>query len=63
MYGNLIQLKGDLTDRAVWERLSIGSVGGKGAIDEARLQWMREHYNRLVSTLHPECRRRLRTRG
>ena len=38
MYGNLIQLKGDLTDRAVWERLSIGSVGGKGAIDEARLQ-------------------------
>lgn len=27
--------------------------------DEA-VDWMREHFNRLVNTLHPECRRRLR---
>ncbi len=27
-------------------------------LDEA-VEWMREHFNRLVSTLHPECRRRL----
>ena len=27
--------------------------------DEA-VEWMREHFNRLVSALHPECRRRLR---
>ena len=24
------------------------------------VEWMREHFNRLVSALHPECRRRLR---
>ena len=30
--------------------------------DEA-VEWMREHFNRLVSTLHPECRRRLRAQG
>ena len=29
--------------------------------DEA-VAWMREHFNGLVSTLHPECRRRLRTK-
>ena len=29
--------------------------------DEA-VEWMREHFNRLVSTLHPECRRRLHTK-
>ena len=29
--------------------------------DEA-VEWMRDHFNRLVSTLHPECRRRLRGR-
>ena len=27
--------------------------------DEA-VAWLREHFNRLVSTLHSECRRRLR---
>ena len=27
------------------------------------VDWMRDHFNRLVSTLHPECRRRLRRRG
>ena len=30
--------------------------------DEA-VEWMREHFNRLVTALHPECRRRLRGRG
>ncbi len=29
--------------------------------DEA-VEWMREHFNRLVSTLHSECRRRLHGR-
>lgn len=33
-----------------------------GDFDEA-VTWMREHFNRLVSTLHPECRRRLRAEG
>lgn len=33
-----------------------------GDFDEA-VKWMREHFNRLVSELHPECRRRLRDRG
>ena len=30
--------------------------------DEA-VEWMREHFNRLVTALHPECRRRLRGKG
>lgn len=30
--------------------------------DEA-VAWMREHFNRLVTALHPECRRRLRAKG
>ena len=30
--------------------------------DEA-VDWMRIHFNRLVSTLHPECRRRLHVKG
>lgn len=30
--------------------------------DEA-VEWMREHFNRLVTKLHPECRRRLGTKG
>ncbi len=30
--------------------------------DEA-VEWMREHFNRLVTALHPECRRRLRAKG
>ena len=38
MYGNLIQLSGDLTARITWRRAPFGSVGGEGAIDEARLQ-------------------------
>ena len=38
MYGNLIQLSGDLTARTTWRRVPFGSVGGEGAIDEARLQ-------------------------
>jgi len=33
-----------------------------GDFDEA-VEWMREHFNSLVSELHPECRRRLRDRG
>ncbi|WP_310758022.1 hypothetical protein [Candidatus Palauibacter soopunensis] len=27
---------------------------------EEAVEWMREHFNRLVTALHPECRRRLR---
>ena len=27
------------------------------------VEWMRDHFNRLVTTLHPECRRRLRAQG
>lgn len=27
------------------------------------VEWMREHFNRLVTALHPECRRRLRAKG
>ena len=38
MYGNLIQLSGDLTARTNWRRVPIASAGGEGAIDEARLQ-------------------------
>ena len=38
MYGNLIQLSGDLTARTTWRRVPFASVGGEGAIDEARLQ-------------------------
>ncbi len=38
MYGNLNQLRGDLTARSTWERLQIASAGGEGSIDEARLQ-------------------------
>ena len=30
--------------------------------DEA-VEWMREHFNRLVTALHSECRRRLRAKG
>ena len=29
---------------------------------EEAVAWMREHFNRLVSKLHPACRRRLRTK-
>ena len=38
MYGNLIQLHGDLTARNTWKRVPIASAGGEGSIDEARLQ-------------------------
>ena len=38
MYGNLIQLSGDLTARTTWRRVPFASAGGEGAIDEARLQ-------------------------
>ena len=38
MYGNLIQLSGDLTARTTWRRAPLASVGGESAIDEARLQ-------------------------
>ncbi len=34
MYGNLIQLRGDLTARNTWERVQIASAGGEGSIDE-----------------------------
>ncbi len=27
------------------------------------VNWMRDHFNHLVTTLHPECRRRLRAKG
>lgn len=30
---------------------------------EEAVDWMREHLNRLVTALHPECRRRLRSKG
>ncbi len=35
-------------------------VDGKIRDFDEAVEWMREHFNRLVSTLHPECRRRLR---
>jgi len=38
MYGNLVQLNEDLTARATWERIPVGSIGGEGPIDEGRLQ-------------------------
>ena len=38
MYGNLIQLSGDLTARTTWRRVRIASAGVEGIIDEARLQ-------------------------
>ena len=59
-------------DLSGWEEWSVGGkphVGFRrgtefpdgteiGDFDEA-VAWMREHFNRLVSKLHPECRRRL----
>lgn len=30
---------------------------------EDAVAWMRDHFNRLVTALHPECRRRLRAKG
>ena len=55
-----------------WEEWSVGTkphVGfrrGTEFLDgteirdfEEAVEWMREHFNRLVSRLHPECRRRL----
>ena len=38
MYGNLVQLNGDLTASTIWTRVQIASAGGEGAIDEAHLQ-------------------------
>ena len=39
-------------------------VDGTAILDfEEAVEWMREHFNRLVTALHPECRRRLRGRG
>ena len=35
-------------------------VDGKIRDFDEAVEWMREHFNRLVSMLHPECRRRLR---
>ena len=35
-------------------------VDGKIRDFDEAVEWMREHFNRLVSALHPECRRRLR---
>lgn len=35
-------------------------VDGKIRNFDEAVGWMREHFNRLVSALHPECRRRLR---
>ena len=45
-------------------RRRVGFTDG-AAIDDfdGAVQWMREHFNRLVSALHPECRRRLRRRA
>ena len=38
MYGNLIQLSGDFTERTTWRRVGLVSEGRAGAIDEDRLQ-------------------------
>ncbi|WP_310757933.1 hypothetical protein [Candidatus Palauibacter soopunensis] len=42
-------------------RRSTAFVAGQEIRDfDEAVEWMRAHFNRLVSTLHPECRRRLR---
>ena len=59
-----------------WEEWSVGGkprVGFRRSTEfldgiEIRdfdevVEWMRDHFNRLVTTLHPECRRRLRAQG
>ena len=38
MYGNLIQLAGDLTATRTWRRIPVASAGGEAPIDEAVLQ-------------------------
>ncbi len=38
LYGNLIQLSGDLTASTTWRRIPVASVGDEGRIDEAQLQ-------------------------
>ena len=42
-----------------WRKAEFSDAGEIGDFDES-VEWMREHFNRLVSKLHPECRRRLR---
>ena len=45
-------------------RRNVEFVGGTTIRDfDQAVEWMREHFNRLVTTLHPECRRRLRGKG
>ena len=45
-------------------RRSVEFVDGAAILDfDEAVEWMREHVNRLVTALHPECRRRLRGRG
>ena len=38
MYGNLIQLTGDLTATTTWRRVPVAATGGEAPIDEAVLQ-------------------------
>lgn len=38
MYGHLVQLNEDLTARATWQHVPVGSTGGEDPIDEGRLQ-------------------------
>ena len=42
-----------------WRKAEFPDGAAIQDFDEA-VTWVREHFNRLVSTLHPECRRRLR---
>ena len=45
-----------------WRKAEFPDGAAIQDFDEA-VSWVREHFNRLVSTLHPECRRRLRAEG
>ena len=38
MYGNLVQLNEDLTARATWQHVPVGSAGSENPVDEVRLQ-------------------------
>ena len=45
-----------------WRKAEFPDGAAIQDFDEA-VEWVREHFNRLVSALHPECRRRLRAEG
>lgn len=45
-----------------WRKAEFTEVAAVQDFDES-VEWIRERFNRLVSKLHPECRRRLRAKG